>query len=263
MSTKINVEGRRLVKNDKIAEIGQGGGAEYTAGTGIDITEDVISVDNTIATKSEVEAVDDKVIPTYGLQLEDAKQYDLRNGLPYTFAQLIAAGMPILSTTDSDSESTYPDAVVTINKGDQVNLTGFYAIKRQDGNGYHVFLNADTSSNKISIWTTMRAIKGTTRIYELMFCRASKSYVYDSAGTNAHYVLMVGTNIGNVCASGETADSTNDGIKFAIMPIVVPQAQIGTRYDQQVQVPTADGTYTLKVTVASGKPTFSWTLDQA
>lgn len=66
--------GKRMVKENLIAEIGQGGGTEYTAGanitiedgvisavdttytagTGIDITEDVISVDNTIALKSDI-----------------------------------------------------------------------------------------------------------------------------------------------------------------------------------------------------------------
>lgn len=40
-------QGKRMVKENLIAQIGQGGGTEYTAGTGIDITEDVISVDTT------------------------------------------------------------------------------------------------------------------------------------------------------------------------------------------------------------------------
>ena len=39
-------QGKRMVKENLIAQIGQGG-AEYTAGTGIDITEDIISVDTT------------------------------------------------------------------------------------------------------------------------------------------------------------------------------------------------------------------------
>ena len=47
--------GKRMVKEPLIAQIGQGGSAEYTAGTGIDITEDVISVDNTVAMKDDIE----------------------------------------------------------------------------------------------------------------------------------------------------------------------------------------------------------------
>lgn len=50
-------QGKRMVKENLIAQIGQGGGggSEYTAGNGINITEDVISVDtNTIATKAEL-----------------------------------------------------------------------------------------------------------------------------------------------------------------------------------------------------------------
>ena len=56
--TKINVEGRRLVKENKIAQIGQG--ADYTAGTGIDITGDVISVDETVALKTDLSAYETK-----------------------------------------------------------------------------------------------------------------------------------------------------------------------------------------------------------
>lgn len=44
---KINVQGRRMVQEDKIAKIGEGGG-EYTAGNGINITNDEISVDETV-----------------------------------------------------------------------------------------------------------------------------------------------------------------------------------------------------------------------
>lgn len=44
---EFNAKGRRMVFEEDIKKIGEGGGGEYTAGTGIDITEDVISVDTT------------------------------------------------------------------------------------------------------------------------------------------------------------------------------------------------------------------------
>lgn len=51
-------KGKRMVNEDLIKQIGQGGGAEYTAGDGIDITEDVISVDTeTVALKSDLATV--------------------------------------------------------------------------------------------------------------------------------------------------------------------------------------------------------------
>lgn len=48
-----NFKGKRMVSEDlikKLEDLDPSGGAEYTAGTGIDITENVISVDNTIPT---------------------------------------------------------------------------------------------------------------------------------------------------------------------------------------------------------------------
>ena len=47
--------GKRMVAEDLIKQIGQGGGSTYTAGDGIAISEeDVISVDNTVALKSDL-----------------------------------------------------------------------------------------------------------------------------------------------------------------------------------------------------------------
>lgn len=65
-------QGRRMVKNDLIAEIGQG--TEYTAGTGIDITADTISVDidnQTIVEDSETGKIKTSIGGSYDVYSAD------------------------------------------------------------------------------------------------------------------------------------------------------------------------------------------------
>lgn len=47
MANEFNAKGRRMVFEEDIEKIGQGGGSEYTAGNGINITNNEISVDET------------------------------------------------------------------------------------------------------------------------------------------------------------------------------------------------------------------------
>ena len=49
--------GKRMVSEIDIAQIGQGGGSEYTAGKGIDITDGAISVDTTDLTATSTSSV--------------------------------------------------------------------------------------------------------------------------------------------------------------------------------------------------------------
>ena len=164
--------GKRMVPEYLIKEIGQGGGSEYTAGTGIDITEDVISVDTeTMATK---EYVDQHAGATYtagtGIDITNneinvdtntvAMKTDIPEDLPTygikyqidpvntTLADLMAAGMPILSTTDTDPD--YPDNVVNIAKQGSCYLEGIFAIRCQTVSGnkkYNLFLLSDTKNS--------------------------------------------------------------------------------------------------------------------
>lgn len=74
-------QGQRMVKEDEYAYLqelieshedpsaGWGGGADYTAGNGIDITGSTISIDNTVALKTEIitsynDLTDKPTIPT-------------------------------------------------------------------------------------------------------------------------------------------------------------------------------------------------------
>lgn len=54
MANEFNAKGRRMVFEEDIEKIGQGGGSEYTAGNGINITDNEISVDSDVAMKTDV-----------------------------------------------------------------------------------------------------------------------------------------------------------------------------------------------------------------
>ena len=94
MIVSVQSEGKAymLTANDVTAtanwkEIGTGGGGSYTAGTGIDILNDVISVDDTIATKADLDAKQDELTPGTGISIVDD---------PYT-------GTTVISSTGSGS----------------------------------------------------------------------------------------------------------------------------------------------------------------
>lgn len=238
-------QGKRMVKENLIAQIGQGGGGtEYTAGNGIDITEDVISVDtDTIATKEEVAEVESKVMPTYGLQGHALSEYS-------TIAELMEAGCPILST--SETESTYPDNVISLNKGDAFYLQGIFALKGQDGN-YRIFITSDGTG----LTGTLRynASKVANRDYQINQARFRYNTMFDNTNTVATLAM---TNEGNLILSSNSSYAANSGVSRAIIAVPVNLPQVNVRYGQQLELPSGDGNYALYATVDSGLAGFSW-----
>ena len=91
-------QGKRMVKENLIAQIGQGGGGtEYTAGTGIDITEDVISVENY---SSLVQSTDLATVATSG------DYTDLLNTPTIPVVSANTGATPTATLTDLDVDGT-------------------------------------------------------------------------------------------------------------------------------------------------------------
>ena len=65
---------------------------------------------------------------------------------------------------------------------------------------------------------------------------------------------IIPSNEGDVNLQG---DSTKNAVAMNIVNFIVANPVPNIRYGTQLNAPTTDGTYTLKVTVTSGKPTFS------
>ena len=78
------------VSGDSAIIAGQAGGSTYSAGTGIDITNNTISVDNTIATKSEIPTLpDEEEIEFEEIDLSD---YALASAIPDTTGMVTYTG---------------------------------------------------------------------------------------------------------------------------------------------------------------------------
>lgn len=167
MATKINVEGRRLVKEAKIAEIGQG--AEYTAGTGISITgtdTKTIAIDNTVvavksdltdfATESEV-ATDianatKTVLPVYDSTDVDFTDVEIVQveGQNYLDISDVINALPILVTDSCTDLDTLPNTVkIGTDRNDEIlkqyYLKGSAMIKDTANNKYVIITTYDTS----------------------------------------------------------------------------------------------------------------------
>lgn len=247
-------QGKRMVKENLIAQIGQGGGGStYTAGTGIDITEDVISVDNTIATKEEVDAVDAKTLSIYGLGVADLPEGSTTFDLP--IADLIAAGLPILSndyTTGSDY--IYKDNVVDIKTGSYFYVSGLFALATDTLGGLRFYI---TSNNGLQTNKDIYTIEG--------FRTGGKEYTFNNARYRARlsawggildYVHdMIQSTDGIVGISGNP-DNEPVNITYTYMTVNNPEPNV--RYRSQLALPSEDGNYALYATVDSGLAGFSW-----
>lgn len=85
-------------------------------------------------------------------------------------------------------------------------------------------------------------------------------YTPDEPSANEETIYVVTpSNEGDTCVSSK---STNSLIPTYITSIMLTDPVADTRYGTQLKAPTTDGTYTLKVTIVDGHPTFSWVSDQ-
>lgn len=144
-------QGRRMVKNDLIAQISEKQD-ELTAGTGIDITGDVISADLTEVqeklTAGDNITIEDGVISAtggdstevYGIKLKElweslgrpglGNKADLRN---ITKQDLLENGLPILDTNVAKSaDYPYRNLVIDVPTGEsnRIILEGIFGVAR-------------------------------------------------------------------------------------------------------------------------------------
>lgn len=183
MSTKINVEGRRLVKNDKIAQIGQGGGGG-----------------------AEVVA-----LPYEGTQESGSITLDDWNKL--------LKKDTVLFTYDGNEEKVYDTYI-------------YYRTTANSNKWVDYLSNAITDSQGNIIQKKIR-FKG------------------PDYSSNALTYAISPISIATIPAEVSGLD---DGTNWTSLTIGEDTYGI----PEIPAAPTTDGTYVLKVTVASGEPTFEW-----
>lgn len=200
---------------------GSGGGATYTAGTGVDITNDVISVDNTVALKTD--------IPTY----------TAGDGITIENNVISATSSGGGSGTDTDTKYVY-----TFDNGASFPLTGTAFEDFRDfvsANGWptQIRFKEDTSNNYQQ------------SVYEFAYFREGKSGFIK----NGYYVKQPPYN-----SSTLSLKYTNEYIVIAIDD-GNQQLSKTTNYIANTipTAPLQDGTYILTTTVSNYVATNEWT----
>lgn len=299
MATKINVEGRRLVKEAKIAEIGQTG-PEYTAGEGIVISEDEISVDEQIiATKTDLGDYETKansdqkaIIIEYIKTPADVLAELQVTDPEATNQDAITAwikGMPVLLGEDADGteqETLEAAGFTNIINGTngyqgvmktQFDIFGYYILPLETGTDPKVFDNGirifgtDIGSNATqNIWTRVparrcRLIKsgGTDYVAQGARFRSYNNYLesYTDPFNNAVYVQGFTNNTVND-ALLTTKNTVVEGRSQEAVSLFVDNPVANINLASQLKLPTTEGTYQLTCNIdANGKFTsFAWVL---
>ena len=318
--------GKRMVAEDLIKQIGQGGGGSYTAGDGIDITDNKISVDNTVALKSDLtdyaKSADLATVATTGkyddlLNLptipaavsgtNDGTNWtsitigDTTKNIPsggsggsYTAGEGIditsnvisvdnsveqarifefltnpndadfLSTVPVLSSTayTPATDSKFPNnPVIDTNPDDAKTRTIYirgYFVVRDTANDQYVIISTSSSNN---ISTTHGDLNRYMKTFKLERT-GNSGYSFPRARYAGTFTNTNGAETSTFIRPTRnqymefTVNATATDTEGSVIRVSNPVANVN--YAQQLQTPTADGTYVLKVTVSNGAPTFSW-----
>lgn len=312
-------QGKRMVKENLIAQIGQG--TEYTAGTGIDITEDVISVDttaiqekltagdnitiadgvisatdttytagtgiditsNTISVDSTIVTDDElnAILTNYAGKDEVEVYVEYTKSPADVLAEMQAEDpdatlaqatvkwckeMPVLVGRGASTFSTLEAAgytnLVNIIKGNRFRIKGYYALPVEAGSSGYAFQNqlryfTTDAANVTNPGSGVEVLRNALQSYLLYnFRLTGTTTLTETDPYNNSITIYGGSN--NQATNAEISIKSSDAPNVRqISEIIVSNPVINTNYSSQLQAPTADGTYTLKVTVSSGVVTFS------
>lgn len=242
--------GRRMVNEELIAQIGEG--TEYTAGTGIDITEDVISVDNTVAMKTDLS------------DCVKQKTYVFTDN-PFTTEGWLTK-VPVLQTNSFTPETDAifgNNPVIALDQNNRDDnlcyLKGYFVIRDTANNTYSVFvteynqITASTDDSAFYVYNVQRSGNNDWTFLETYY-RDVQSVTDADSNTSTIYRL------GRRNTSDTTVVAT--GLSQAVYKFKLAGNTIGTNknYCNGFQVPATEGTYLLKATVdANGKlDKFEW-----
>ena len=273
--------------------IPQGGGSNLhlVAGTGIDITagevegDKVISVDNTIATKAELNARAGKLYSymqtpadVYNELVAEDPQTDNQDAInewlkrmpAFVSANIDAAGMTTLEGMGFKN-------LVQIQPGAKYDIQGYFSIIIQGTTisqpvGMQVCMADRIGSATKQLWNIApgpriqhTVVIGSTEI-EFENCRFREAntslYSYADLFNMVHTLIVqqMGVNAQTDATLGmANAYGTFNGRQAETVGISVQGGiPANNQFNTQLAAPTVDGSYQLGCTVSSGVPTFAW-----
>lgn len=265
-------DGLTLVNN----ELSATGGATYTAGAGIDITTNVISVDNTIALKSEIPDVSDFATETYVDNAVDTKstvsvsatgtatdeiKYITVDGVE----KKIAGG-------GSGGSYTFTNGLTESSGTVGLNSDLFYVANNAGtkfSSGYYGYSFTNSKEGAIS---SLRPVGGMDITGDssntTMFLHTSDYHTYSGGGLtincnrnskniniawNTNIPGTVEKNLGTTSKKWTNiyGENLSDGSTTKAMTDILRGANIPA-------APTSDGNYVLKCSIADGVASYSW-----
>lgn len=236
-----------------------GSGGSYTAGEGIDITSNVISVDTNILAVKVIDGI------TVGPASNDEATI---TAWLKTLPVLVGRGP---NTEDTLRARGFVNPVV-VPVGEMIQVRGYFAIAVESPTSpYYEITKIVLCTTESRTGTNTLVNRTNNNILFLVKCSQQEWETVDSRyrGTNTSLsagVDPISQNTLEVYSFGTSPSKSNTiaartdrtFIKEYWFPLLVNNPT-GTDYSSQVAAPTAAGTYVLKVTVdANGDPTFSW-----
>lgn len=217
--------------------IPQGGGSSYTAGTGIDITANAISVSSEVLSG---------VLPTYG-------NTEL---VPTTEAEFNAwlDRLPILNTSDA------PEGNIGDGKGDYFFIQGAFLIKPQgatdDKSTWYIGTtnNSSNITSNNSVFNHILVYRNADRGHCFLGCRYNQNNT--TAYNSTSIKRLAATFKGDLVIETASTQAAYDYVHSYAQKVIIPHAKAGAQ--PLADVPTADGTYTLQATVSDGTVTITW-----
>ena len=268
--------GKRMVREDLI---GQGGsGSEYTAGTGIEISdEDVISVDtDTIATTAALTSFTESfggalnnILNTGDYIVQKARKDENGNEIDTTYATKAELPASVSGTNDGTNWTslTIGNTTKGIPSGsgnviEKYAFSGFLTQAEYEslnpGDNFRCIIDQGTAYESVYEYTINYKDSSTIKGYinNISFSKANYGsytaltanyYYFNAISFNYSYDISGGSNTtlfyyNNDGSDGVYIDENDNHIKSIIPPCPT----------------TTDGTYTLKCVVSNGVATYSW-----
>lgn len=243
-----------------IAATGGGGGGSYTAGTGIDITSDVISVDSTVVAMQ----TDIPTVPTTD-QTYNSASTNPQSGTAVAGALASytpTASLATVATTGDFADLTSKPTVKPLVAGSNITITentnDITIAATGGGTTYTAGDGIDITSDVISadVDGTTIGIDPSTKKIKLLSTIPSVDQTYNSASTNA----QSGTAVAGAISTKEDAFDVGTGLEMdtsGSTPTLQVEAPVDIVAGPGIAIDNPDGN-TLRVSVDQAIETVLW-----
>jgi len=255
------------------------GGAEYTAGTGIDISEGEINIDDTVvATKTDLEDYElkESVTIEYTKCPQDYLDPDTQDVNAATAAWL--ADMPIILASGSATEATLRSAghkniIPKLTNGTKLKFKGYFGFVSENSSNIFDHINYFCTDAGTSASTNLFIRHPEAQFYgfknsgsQLVLNACRTRMLNTSLSTkvdlfnNSINVIGLSNNLWSTVSLTSKLNTASNGFEAEGISIYGNNVEVGANIANQLKTPTTAGTYLLSTDVnpITFIPTFAW-----